>query len=421
MLFSVSKTATTLWDQIEYSGKPQDFAWILPIKGQVEIGLSSDVLFAQLSSLTSTTVVPPPLNCPPPPSCWGGWDEDGGFGGAGGGAASGGGVEVISQQVIGPYDQVEIASTDPAALTNWLTSNGYNVPMDVVPIIDSYVQEGFKFLALKLHGADVNVMRPVRITVQGAAAALPLRMVAVGTGAITPLTLWVLGEGRYEPTNFSWFTIGQQDIVWNWDTASSNYAQLKDDAFKKDNNSTWLIQFAKPISDWSIRNALEQTVNIFPSQSGYGDATDNYAKAAEELSADMAKVFGGLDTNSLWLTRMNAELRRAALGQDLQIGAATSQSEVSSFYQATKAIGTPPSCPTYSPCPPPSGPNNPNPDTGGVWWGNLGDGNANNNKPSSASCAVQGESNGAAALVFMSIGLGISISRRRRVMRADKR
>ncbi|MBK9265664.1 MAG: DUF2330 domain-containing protein [Polyangiaceae bacterium] len=422
MLLSVSKTSTTLWDQIEYSGAPSSFAWVLPIKGQVEIGLSSDVLFAQLSDLTRTTIAPPPLNCPPPPSCWG-WSEDDLAGGTGGsGGAPNGGVTVISQQVVGPYDTVQLSSQDPAALKNWLIMNGYNIPLDVAPVIDTYVNEKFDFLALKLiPGADVNSMRPVRITSQGAAASLPLRMVAVGTGAITPITLWMIGEGRYEPTNFPWFTIGQPEIVWNWDTSESNYAKLKDDGFTMGNNSNWLVQHARPLSQWSVRSALEQVVSIIPEQSGYGDPADGYATAFDELDADMQKAFGGLNEGSIWLTRMNAELARQALDKDLAIGASAAQTEISSFFQATKAIGTPPACPVYDPCPP-SGSNNPGGvDTGGVWWGDFGDGKPNNGGASSAGCAVSGESNGAAALVIMGVGLGLSISRRRRAARSDNR
>ena len=33
MLLAVSPTQTTLYDQIEYSGNPSSFAWVLPIHG----------------------------------------------------------------------------------------------------------------------------------------------------------------------------------------------------------------------------------------------------------------------------------------------------------------------------------------------------------------------------------------------------
>jgi hypothetical protein len=87
MIFSISKTETTLWDQFSYTGDPSSFAWVLPVKGNPEIGLSSDALFGNLDALTQVQVAPPPLNCPPPPYCYNGssGSSSGGFGGAGGG------------------------------------------------------------------------------------------------------------------------------------------------------------------------------------------------------------------------------------------------------------------------------------------------------------------------------------------------
>src|SRR5262245_58357456 len=64
MILSVSPEATTLWDQITYSGAPESFAWVLPIKGTVDVGLSSDALFQVLDQMTSVVVSSPPVSCP---------------------------------------------------------------------------------------------------------------------------------------------------------------------------------------------------------------------------------------------------------------------------------------------------------------------------------------------------------------------
>ncbi len=411
MVYSVSQTSTTLWDQITYSGDPSSFAWILPIKGQVEVGLSSDAVFAVLSERTATYVSAPPLNCPPPPSCWGGWEDGPGGATGAGGDAAGGGVDVITQEVVGPYDTVQLSSSDPGALKTWLTTNGYNVNADVAPIIDAYVNEGFDFLALKLiPGQGVSSMRPVRITTPGASTTLPLRMVGAGTGSFAPMTLWIFGEGRYETKNFASFEINQPDLVWNWDTGESNYATLKDDTFKAAQNANWLNQYAQPTSSWDVRNRLEQLVSFLPDQSGYGDPKDGWVTANDELQADLEKMFGGLNENALWLTRINTELARAALNKDLALGAATSQEPVTNWFQATKAIGTPPSCPSYPPCEPGSElPGDVN--GGGSWWGNLGDGKGN---ASSSGCAVSSGNQTTAALGILGIALGLSLARRRR-------
>lgn len=48
MILTVSQQESTLWDQIEYSGEPSSFAWVLPISGAVRVGLSADSMFKSL-------------------------------------------------------------------------------------------------------------------------------------------------------------------------------------------------------------------------------------------------------------------------------------------------------------------------------------------------------------------------------------
>src|SRR5262245_66491441 len=64
MVLSVSPTETTLWDQIAYSGEPESFAWVLPTKGIVDVGISSDLLFNTLAFITDPQIIPPYLDCP---------------------------------------------------------------------------------------------------------------------------------------------------------------------------------------------------------------------------------------------------------------------------------------------------------------------------------------------------------------------
>src|SRR5262249_34836266 len=69
MVLTIASQQTTLYDQIEYSGSPESFAWVLPISGTATVGLSAEVVFDMLDGQTITTINPPPLNCPPPPDC----------------------------------------------------------------------------------------------------------------------------------------------------------------------------------------------------------------------------------------------------------------------------------------------------------------------------------------------------------------
>lgn len=402
MILSISNTQTTLWDQIKYTGNPSSFAWVLPIKGQVDIGLSSDAMFETLDVLTQTTISSPVINCGSPCGPFaGGSDSNGGSTGSGGG-----GVVVIAEKVVGPYATVQLAANDPAALKDWLTMNGYFLPADVAPVVDAYLAEGFGFLAMKLvPGQGIDSMRPVRVTSPGAVPTLPLRMVAAGTGAITPITLFVMGEGRYDPTNFPTFEVDPNKLIWNWDTSSSNYKDLRAEGFATANGKTWLMEAAEPMSSYSIEWPLKDLVTYDQPNSGYGD--DMGLMASEELTADLEALYGTLDPNSFWVSRMYAELPRSALATDLIIGAAANQANVTRYFQVNQTVGTAPSCPPQPACPDP--PDSNNDDTWNGYWGPDGQANGGG-----GGCSMGGVSGTESALSVLGLSFALMVSRRRR-------
>ena len=341
MVFSVSPTQTTLYDQIEYTGSPADFAWVLPIVGQVGLGVSSDLLFTALDQATQTTILAPPYPCPvrqaPPPALNAG--ASGSSGGSSGG--TGGGVTVIAQEVVGPYDTVQLhpnSKTDTAALTAWLQTNGYAIPTSIDATIGAYVMEGFDFLAVKLvPGAGVQAMRPLSVTTSGAALSLPLRMVAAGTGATVGITLWVVATGRYEPSNFGTFTIDPSSIVWDWSTSSSNYTTLRADKEAQLGNAAWQIESSLDVSPYQI----EQTVLSDPTASAYAAAPGADggagATALEVRSQDLNTLFPEGNA-SVRITRMRADLGQSALKTDLVLKASSSQTALSNYYQSVLSV-----------------------------------------------------------------------------------
>ena len=340
MVLSVSEAQTTLWDEVAYSGDPSSFAWVLPIKGVATVGLSSDALFQALDQLTAVSVAPP-FTCPPPSDdCFFG----GGATGSGGGTAVG--VTIMAQSTVGPYETVQLSSTDPGALKDWLATNGYNVPADVAPVVDAYVSEGFDFLAIKLvPGKDVSAMRPVRVTTSGSSPTLPLRMVAAGAGPVTPVTLWVMGEGRYQTTNVPTFSVDSSQLVWDWDTQSSNYASLREAGFAASNNLGWLTEDAEPFFQWMLSNQLELVTEQDPAASGYGD--DMGQGAEDAMNQDLQQLFGNIDGDSLWVTRLSAELSKDALAADLLLEVSPDQSSVTRSFTTINATGTAPTCSSF--------------------------------------------------------------------------
>jgi MYXO-CTERM domain-containing protein len=382
MLLSVSTTQTTLFDQIQYSGNPTSFAWVLPIHGTVQVGLSADVLFDSIDAVTATQIVAPPSTCPGPPDTCGY-----GFGNAApsagraaedAGAAEGAGTVTVTQQEnVGPYETVQLHSTDASALNNWLTQNGFVIPSDVVPVIDAYVQENFNFLAMKLlPNQGIQAMRPVRVTMPGASLSLPLRMAAIGTGSTVGITIWVVSDGRYEPQNFPFFHIEDSQLVWNWATELSNYTTLRAQDEAALGGKGWEIESSLTLAQSLITGVIVSGGvyyggyaggfggGIAPAQpadagadylpttvssdggSADGGSADGGQTAEEVRAADINALFGGLSGPNVRVTRMRSDISHAAMTQDFVLQASSDQSELSNIRDVTQSINE--VCPIYS-------------------------------------------------------------------------
>ncbi len=250
MALSLSPKQTVLWDQIEYSGAPESFAWVLPVKPGAVVQVSSDAWFDTLDAATNTQIFQPSINC-----------DNGGGSGFGCGmsdeslagrafddgpnAAGGPSVNVVSRGTVGPYSTVTLNTQTPGALNTWLTDNGFAIDPATQPVVDAYVAEGFDFIALKLlPNKDVSAMRPVRVVQEGANPTLPLRMVAIGSGANVAMTLFLISEGRLGAKDFANAVVPTDLIAWDFKSSSSNYSDLRQSLLAGNGGATWLTTFA---------------------------------------------------------------------------------------------------------------------------------------------------------------------------------
>jgi MYXO-CTERM domain-containing protein len=430
MLLSVSTLQTTLYDQIRYAGTPSSFAWVLPIHGTVDVGLSADVLFDSVDVLTQTQIQAPPLNCPVPIACQGNFGGSSGSGSGGGGFAAADasagppGVTVIKAQNVGPYATVQLATNgDPTALNTWLATNGFNIPADVVPTLDAYVREGFDFLAMKLlPDQGVQSMRPVRVTTSGASLSLPLRMAAIGTGATVGITIWVVGDGRYEPQNFPFFHIEDASLVWDFSTSSSNYTTLRQQYEQALGGKGWEIESSISLGEDLVSNVILSGGTYY----GYGygpggypgagtaDAGGDYlpttsadggiAETSDQVRADDIKtLFAGMAGPSVRVTRIRSDISHAAMTTDFVLQASQDQSALSNVRQATQSINE--QCPIYGPDCSIIGNGTPaqaaasGPPSGGIGgiWGYGGNGMTGGSMFGSSSGSVGGGGNGGKA------------------------
>jgi len=268
---------------------------------------------------------------------------------------------------VGPYETVQLSSSDPSALTSWLTAGGYPIPDAVAPIITAYVSEGYDFLAMRLApGQGVQAMRPVSVTTPGAGLSLPLRMVAAGTGATVGITLWVIASERYEPMNFKTFTISGSDLTWDFNAGQSNYATVQANEDVMLGNAAWQIESSLSLSPYAIENVILQdpaSEDYLPGPTSGEDGgpeagvDDGAAPSVGETAdmvrqQDLATCFPGGDATEIRITRMRSDLSHAALASDLVLQVAADQSTISNIYNVTMSANAP-ACPTIdeSNCP----------------------------------------------------------------------
>lgn len=321
MALSVSMDRTVLWDQIQYSGDPEEFAWVLPVKPGAYLELANDALFDALDGATNVNVQSPGVTCNDNSGFGGGFDSgddwggsrsggcsafacgDGAMGGevygAGGGAGAGVGggsivdppdpVTVTHQESVGPYETVTIHSNIPGSLFTWLDEHGYQVDDAIKPIIDTYEAEGFDFIALRLiPGSGVRQMSPVRVTTPGASPVLPLRMVAAGTGANVAITLFVIGEGRWEMANFPNGQVPVENLTWDFAAGSSNYKSQREQALLQSDGWVWLTTYAHQGALLSPQATPQGVQYEYQSSVGYAHDTifGLYAQQGIDTGAD---------------------------------------------------------------------------------------------------------------------------------------
>jgi hypothetical protein len=327
MVMAIHADEAILWDQIQYTGRPQDFAWILPVRGDIRVEIASGFFFDTLDQLTAPQVQPPVVVCPSAGS-------RGGLFSAAGTAAEDsrtGGVQVLRTEVVGPYQTVTLRSSDAGALTTWLRENSYTIPPAIEPVVRAYTELSMDFVALRLRpGEGVQSMRPVRVRYPGANTVLPLRMVAAGVADKVGIKLWVFGEGRYEAMNFPNATIPPGALVWDFATRRSNYLDVFGSTVRALGGRAWVTEAAEPAR--ALEGAFENA---------FGDPTMMADRIAAREDFDLAVRSLRQPT----VSRLRADLAAVNLDRDLQLQASSGAPTVSRFLQATRSVNRTP-CPT---------------------------------------------------------------------------
>ncbi len=331
MAVALSGRETTLWDQIQYAGAPEDFVWVLPVSAGVEVELADNAFFEALAAGTQITMTAPlpPLPC---------FCADSGFGcgmAASDSVARGafppsveddGGVTVFHEGNIGPYETATVQSDDAMALVDWLQSRGYGVPDQIVPTIAHYSDLGLAFAVLRLRpSVGVQQMQPVRITVPGLAPTFPLRMVSAGATETLALELYVFAEGRSQTMNMETLELDRAAITFDWATGAFDYDARFDAAIRDAGGRAWVAEYAGPLP--AITSAY---ASLDPVDGTSHTPTDDLERVRRGLPAQLV------------LTKLRTRMSPNLLDRDLVLGAAYTEAELSTRIDVTRELNRAP-------------------------------------------------------------------------------
>ena len=160
-----------------------------------EIAVTDPELFWELSDFTAT-------------------EAPGGGGGCfGGGAAPPqDGVDVIEEQVVGPYATAILSATNATALADWLNANGYIFPEDGEEIISEYIEKEWYFVATKINAVEEDTgyalaegaIEPIVLSFASNETVYPLRISSLSATDATPpeVLLYVLADHVMVPEQY---------------------------------------------------------------------------------------------------------------------------------------------------------------------------------------------------------------------------
>ncbi len=119
-------------------------------------------------------------------------------------------VFVEDQFTVGEYDVTILSAEESASLSTWLRENGYTVPKEAEPMLQSYIQSGMKFFVVRVNLAEFQkqggkFLRPIVLDYNSPEFMLPMRLGTLNAKNNQPQDLIVniiSPKGYAEVTNY---------------------------------------------------------------------------------------------------------------------------------------------------------------------------------------------------------------------------
>lgn len=236
IIFTMDEGQIGTYVQINYTGSPADFAWVLPVPSVPTLATADMATFRDLDRMTAPLYIPPRapdcvLRRMPMPAA---------------AAPSAPGVDVLASGTVGPFDYVVVTSPDPAEMVRWLRDNSYRIEPEMEPLVKAYTDDGMVFLAMKLHpGKNTQDIVPIKLDYASTQPMIPLRLTAVAAQPNMGVLTWIFANGRTAPLNYVDMTISDGEVAFN-PFGNNNYRQVVVQAKDQAGGRAFVTEFAGP-------------------------------------------------------------------------------------------------------------------------------------------------------------------------------
>ncbi|MCT9087897.1 DUF2330 domain-containing protein [Streptomyces sp. ASQP_92] len=202
------ETSVVRWDghseqivmRLTVDGNAPQAAWIMPVPSRATVKLGDRRLFEELERLSAPVHRTRTYFWPR----GGDWPlaRDRGVGDGAPRAAAKPPVEVVGRERLGPFDVARLTASDPTALRDWLSHNGFQLPPALSTELRPYVDQKWEYVAIRLApdqpGRTLGgPLDPLSLSFASDRLIYPMRLSRL---AKTPqnLNLYVLADHRME-------------------------------------------------------------------------------------------------------------------------------------------------------------------------------------------------------------------------------
>ncbi len=247
--------------QIQYSGDPERFAWVIPVPKTPELSVGSQPMFVNLLNATVPSFTlntqfdfcDSEGNSSSSAGCGMSSDDSGGsasFAPNGGGNPESEAPQIRLRQSVGAFEAVVLQPTSAQGMVDWLENNGFDADAgDAVPIVADYVNRGYEFVAIKLRpAAGTDEIHPLVLRYQGDEPCVPLKLTAIAAADDMAVRVFFLGKRRVVPTNYKHVTLNPAQLDFRNLGTNYNLAVSRAVDSPVANGQAFVTEYAGPSS-----------------------------------------------------------------------------------------------------------------------------------------------------------------------------